>query len=254
MRTAWSPTLTRCLWAALIGAAALPCWGAPPDASAAASLPCTDSSASVARDTHRFLPDENLERLALRLSSGLYADKTIYDRLVRDVAMIRSHHSELKPVSYFAYRDVRVLNVYFKSSDFWRLRTHFYWDWNCLNRFLGATLVFHPDFDYAELTFALLYNPDLVSKAYRALPGVTLTEFPSMLGDSSNLFVTREATGVWHYIFNIAGGDCPSGCTTADMHYFAITPDGRIQTTATWNFEAHAPPPAWATAYFRKYQ
>jgi hypothetical protein len=231
-----------------------PCWGAPPVPPNPSTLPCANSWTRVARDTHVFFPDENLERLALRLSSGLYADKTIYDRLVRDVAMIRERDPELKHVGYRMVHNVRVLLVSFQPLTFWLARAHLYGDWNCLNRFLGADVVFHPESDYAELIFAGLYNPYIVSKAYRALPGVTLTEFESMLGDSSNLFVTREATGVWHYIFNIAGGDCPSGCTTADMHYFAITPDGRIQTTATWNFEAHAPPPAWATAYFRKYQ
>ncbi len=67
-----------------------------------------------------------------------------------------------------------------------------------------------PEFNYAELTFAGLYNPDLVSKAYRALPGVTMTEFASMSGDSSSIFVSRD-DAAWHYVFDIAGGDCMAG-------------------------------------------
>ncbi len=128
----------------LIGLTQFPCWSAPSDASVAASLPCTGSSVSVHATAHRFFPDEKLERLALRLSSGLYADKAMYERLVRDVTMIRGHNPALKPVTYFAHQDVRVLNVYFKSSDFWRLRAHLYWNWNCLNGFLGAQVVLHP--------------------------------------------------------------------------------------------------------------
>jgi hypothetical protein len=143
--------------------------------------------------------------------------------------------------------------VFFKPLYLWLARTHLYGDWNCLNRFLGADVVTHSDFDYAELTFAGLYNPDIVSKAYRALPGTTMTDFSSMLGDSSNIYITREGA-VWHYLFDIAGGDCPSGCTTHEMHYFEVTTDGRVQKTATWNTESHAPPPDWATAYFRKYR
>jgi hypothetical protein len=55
-------------------------------------------------------------------------------------------------------------------------------------------------------------------------------------------------------VFDIAGGDCPSGCTTHEMHYFEVSADGRVQKTATWNTESHASPPDWATAYFRKYR
>jgi len=229
------------------------CWGAPSDASAAASLPCAGSSASVARDAHRFFPDQNLERLALRLSSGLYADQPTYDRLVRDVTMIRGQNPELRTVGYWTAQNVRVLRVTFKPLYFWLARTRLYWDWSCLNHFLGADIVFHPDFDYAELTLAGLYNPFLVSKAYGALPGVTMTEFASMLGDTSTLYVSRE-TAAWHYIFDLAGGDCPSGCTEHDLHYFEISADGRVLTAATWNMNSRESTPGWATAYFRKYQ
>jgi hypothetical protein len=207
----------------------------------------------VARDTHVFFPDESLERLALRLSSGLYADKPIYDRLVRDVKMIRDRDPQLRSVGYRIDHNVRVLRVFFKPLYFWLAGTHLYGDWNCLNRFLGADVVAHSDFDYAELTFAGLYNPDIISKAYRDLPGVTQTEFASMLGDGSSIYVTRE-DAVWHYVFDIAGGDCPSGCTEHEMHYLEVTADGHVHRTATWSTESHAPPPDWATVYFRKYQ
>ena len=243
------------LWIELLCLAALlqhPCWSAPSDLPTPSALPCSDSSTEVAHDTHVFFPDENLERLALRLSSSLYADKQIYARLVRDVTMIRDGNPKLSAITYIPHSEVRVLNVYLTPTDFERARKSLYLSWNCLNRFLGATIVIHPEFDYAELTFAGLYNPDIVSAAYRALPGVTQTEFGATLGDGSNIYVTREAT-VWHYLFDIAGGDCMAGCTEHDMHYFAITPDGRAPKAAVWNSKSHAPPPAWATAYFREY-
>jgi hypothetical protein len=236
-----------------------PGWSAPSDPPNPSTFPCTDFSATVARDTHVFFSDVNLERLALRLSSSLYADQNIYNRLVRDIKMIRARNSELRSITYRVQQDAQVLNVYFKPSNFWLARTRLYGDWNCLNQFLGAQIIFHPEFDYAELTFAGLYNPDLISKAYRALPGVTMTEYSSMLGDSSSIYITRDdavarAADVWHYVFDIAGGDCPAGCTEHDLHYFEVTADGRIQRTATWNSKSQAPPPDWATAYFRKYR
>ncbi len=255
MSTSSKRMLTPLLWTGLIGVAALlrdPCWSAPSDPPNPSALPCTENSTRVGRDTHVFFPDENLERLALRLSPGLYADRPIYDRLVRDVTLIRDRVPKLKSVAYRFDHNVRVLRVSFKPLYFWLARSSLYGDWNCLNRFLGADVVTHSDFDYAELTFAGLYNPDLVAKAYRALPGVTMTEFDAALGDGSNIYVTRrEAT--WHYLFDIAGGDCPSGCTEHDMHYFEVPADGSITMAAIWNSNSHAPPPDWATAYFRRY-
>jgi hypothetical protein len=173
--------------------------------------------------------------------------------LIRDVTLIRGRTPELKSVRYFARQDARVLNVFFNTFDLLRVRAHLYRDWNCLNAFLGAQVVVRPELHFVQLSFAGLYNPDLVSKAYRALPGVTLTESGGMLGGGSSIFVTRE-DAVWHSLFDIAGGDCPSGCTTHEMHYFEVTADGRVQTTATWNADSHEPTPDWATAYFRKYQ
>jgi hypothetical protein len=99
----------------------------------------------VSPDTHVFFPDENLERLALRLSSGLYADKATYDRLVRDVTLIRERNPALKSIGYRIDHDVRVLRVSFQPLTFWLARLSLYGHWNCLNRFLGADIVFHPN-------------------------------------------------------------------------------------------------------------
>jgi hypothetical protein len=255
MTSSMSRTALACRWIGwlcLASGIGHPCWSAPAGAPIPSIELCANSSESIARDSHAFFPDENLERLALRLSSTLYADRATYDRLVRDVSLIRARAPALKSITYIASKDVRVLNVYFNASAFWRARAHLYRDWNCLNGFLGAEVVFHPEFDYAELTFAGLYNPDIIAEAYRLLPGVKMTEFSGLIGDSSNIFVSREPSA-WHYVFDRAGGDCPSGCTEHELHYFALTPEGRVQTTATWTAQASEPPPDWATTYFRQY-
>ena len=229
------------------------CWAKESNLVEQSSLPCTENFRRVAPDTHVFLSNENLELLALRLSSGLYADRQIYDRLVRDVTTIRARDPKLQSVAYSPRHNVRVLRVFFKTYDFWRVRMSLYRDWNCFNSFLGAEVVDHSEFEYAELSFRGLYNPDIVATWYRDLPGVKLTEFSSILGDSSNIYVSRQGS-VWIYLFTIAGGDCLAGCTTADMHYFEISAEGHVQKSATWNSNSHEPPPDWATAYFRKYQ
>ena len=49
---------------------------------------------------HMFFPNENLEQLALRLSSGLYADPAVYARLLRDTTTIRILNPALTSVPY----------------------------------------------------------------------------------------------------------------------------------------------------------
>jgi len=196
------------------------------------ALPCKPGASDTEPDRHVFFPDDNLEQLALRLSPGLYADPTIYARLVRDIAAIRALNPTLKTVGYRPDRDIRVLRVTFEPTYFWRARLHVYSDWDCPNRFLGAQIAMHPDFNYAELTFKGLYNPQVIENAYRHLPGVIATEFAGLLGDGPNIYVTRtEAT--WHYIFDLAGGDCPAGCTEHELHYFTMTPDAPYRVVAS---------------------
>jgi hypothetical protein len=131
MRTFSNRTTLARIWLGLFCLTALlhhPCWSVPSAPLSPATLPCTDPSTPVTPDTHVAFPDENLERLALRLSPGLYADKTTYDRLVRDVKTIRDRDPKLNSVTYGFCQNVRVLRGSFKPLYFWPARTHLYGD------------------------------------------------------------------------------------------------------------------------------
>jgi hypothetical protein len=237
----------------LVAFLSLPCSSAQAEPSMPSSLPCSADSPAKAPDTHVFFSDENLEQLALRLSTGLYADPAVYTRLVRDIGAIRALNPHLKSVPYRSDRNLRVLRVTFEPTYFWRARLHLYSDWDCINRFLGAQIAMHPEFDYAELTIRGLYNPQIVENAYRHLPGVTATEFASLLGDGPNIYVSRSDEA-WHYVFDLASGDCPAGCTEHELHYFAITPGGLVQITAIWKPQHDESPPEWTPTYYRTYR
>ena len=217
------------------------------------ALPCSSASTGCAPDTHVFFPDENLEQLALRLSSGLYADPAVYARLVRDITAIRASSPTLTSVHYRPDRDVRVLRVTFEPLYFWRARMNLYSDWDCPNRFLGASMTVHSEFHYVELTFSGLYNPQITSQAYRELAGVTATEFAGILGGGSNIYVSRSE-GIWHYVLDLAGGDCPSGCTEHELHYFQTALDGNVQPAGTWMSRKEGSSPEWVNTYFRTYR
>ena len=108
-----------CLTAGLQQASA----SATADLIPAAALPCKPGASATEPDHHVFFPDDNLEQLALRMSPGLYADPTIYARLVRDIATIRALNPTLKAVGYRPHQEIRVLRVTFESTTFWRART-----------------------------------------------------------------------------------------------------------------------------------
>jgi len=238
-----------CLLALILNASE----GSAAQLAAVTALPCSQAPTGAAPDTHAFLPDENLEQLALRLSSGLYADRAVYTRLVRDITAIRTLDPTLTSVHYRPDRNIRVLRVTFEPVYFWRARMNLYSDWDCPNRFLGASMTVHSEFHYIELTFGGLYNPQITSQAYRELPGVTAAEFSGILGDGSNIYVSRSE-GIWHYVLDLAGGDCPSGCTEHELHYFQTALDGNVQPAGTWMPREEGSSPEWVNTYFRTYR
>ncbi len=64
-------------------------------------------------------------------------------------------------------------------------------------------------------------NVGAAAKAYRAIDGVVFAEADTRLGDSSDIEAARSA-GLWHIVFRGAWGDCPSGCTNAELFFFTV--------------------------------
>lgn len=217
---------------------------------------CTEVTRNLPHDSRppRANLNPNLNLLSLRLSKGLYADDRIYDRLARDVAIIRALDRGLESVQYRPRLDPHSVNVFFSPETLTSARKGRYRAWDCLNGVFGAQIE-----DYSKAGFMLLhlpglYNPDKVVELYRRLPGVTRVVVDGVIGDGSNIYVTRNDSA-WIYIFDIAGGDCPSGCLEHQLHYFEITADGTVAQSDAWDSKLHRDaPPEWATDNFRKYR
>ena len=62
---------------------------------------------------------------------------------------------------------------------------------------------------------------DAARRAYAAIDGVAFAEPDARPGDGSDIEAARSA-GLWHVVFRRAWGDCPSGCTNAELFCFAV--------------------------------
>lgn len=229
---------------------AYPTLGAESRGASDSLLSCPDGFKAVPEGAP-FGADENIELLALQLSAGPWADRAIYERLVRDVSAIRRIEKRVKLVTYRARYDARLLNVHLTPDALAQAKQGRYEAWNCLNSHLGAHVTegFQPG--YMEVRFSGPYKVEMPAESYSKLVGVTHAAPGLMIGDGSNIYVTRRGAN-WVYVFDLAGGDCPVGCTTHELYYFHVSAGGRAREIATWK-PSSAEPPGWVKSYFRQY-
>jgi hypothetical protein len=170
--------------------------------------------------------------LALRLSTGIVADQDIYDRVVRDVTAIRTQSPDVAGIAYFPRQDGKSVELEPDAATFAAMQAGQYHAWDCLNQTyvltntaLNAT---KPPFaSTVELTLKGIYDTSAVAAEYGKLTGVKASPGGSGVGDGPTICVTRQAA-TWHYVFDQAGGDCPSGCTEHTFYHFTTTEDGSV--------------------------
>src|SRR3954468_4104087 len=84
--------------------------------------------------------DENLEMLAIRLSHGIVAEDTVYQRLVRDIGAIRRLEPKVRGIRYMPPDDGQTLFVDFDFDEKGMAESQSgqYQAWNCFNRHFGV--------------------------------------------------------------------------------------------------------------------
>jgi len=171
----------------------------------------------------------NLELLALKFSSGVVAEQAVYDRLVRDVALITAREPSVADIDYYAPHDGKQLFLQTDARTLSQMQAGTYRAWSCLNGTYGLV---SSDFSSGVISFATLtlkgiYNLVRVSKDYAALPGVQSASANVGGGDGSTICVVREDS-VWHYVFDRASGDCLAGCTEHEYLHFTVSSAGTV--------------------------
>ena len=196
--------------------------GAP--SACSASVPSPEMIASTPRE------DTNLELLALRLSTGVVAEQSIYERVVRDVTAIREADPAIADISYFPEHDGRALFLGLETPTALIMKSGQYHDWDCLNDAYVVEDIRIDETSFAPsalLTLKGIYQlKDLVGD-YSELPGVTGVSPNLGGGDGPTLCVTREGD-VWQWVFDRASGNCADGCLEHEYTHFSTTADGEV--------------------------
>lgn len=199
-------------------------------AGAAAPL-CPPGLPSAAEIAATPRADQNLELLALHIAGGIVADQATYDRVVRDVGAIRGQDERVAGIQYFPRSDGKSVDLAPDAATYAAMRAGQYRAWDCLNQTYVVTNTLFadakPPFEASVLlTLKGIYDIETVGMQYGALVGVKAYG-AGLGGDGPTICVTRESD-LWHYVFDQAGGDCPSGCTEHTYYHFTTTAAGAV--------------------------
>lgn len=207
--------------------------------------PCEDfvplATAAELAATPRSNPSTEL--LAIELEPGLTARAGIFDRLDADLRAIWGASPAIDGIGYRAPHDGRTLLVGMEAASLDAVAAGTYDAWDCANEAYGLLRV-QPGSSWVLLELEGTYDLDALAAEYAALPGVTYAEPNLRMGGGSSVCVDRDGE-TWHYVFDVAWGDCQSGCTDHEYHHFSTEPDGTVTGGESWYDHGITPPPAW---------
>jgi len=207
--------------------------------------------------------DGNLELLAIRLSPGLTAQESEYERIVRDVAQIRSMEPRLSEVRHRARWDGQSLLLSVDRATYDAVDSGDYHAWDCLNTTLGVLESSHERLEMFDMSLVTLklegtYNIDVVLGLYKALHGVIEADIGIVPAGGRTICVTDE-DGTYQYAFDDGhvedDGEClwPEYCLEHIFDWFSTTPDGTVSKQSSWTLDMLAAPaptwPEWASRY-----
>lgn len=194
--------------------------------------------------------DRELELLAIAKGPpSLVADQVIYDRLVRDVRLIKAERPSLANITFWPpHQDGKRLFVKFPLSVVDQIEKGEYHAWDCLNASYGLERI--ETFkaisrEFVAITLKGLYNMDILASEYAKLPEVISVGTTTLGGDGPTICVSL-GTDTWQYAFDEASGDCPLGCI--DHHYwlFSTSAAGTAMFEGDWTPTMGEPPAAVA--------
>ncbi len=204
------------------------------------------SRAEIAQTPRQF-PD--LERLAIKMGATFTANPAIYARVVTDVTRIRSSHPQLN-YPYFGENDGKSIYLSVDAPTFERMKSGSYREWSCLNDLYRLVRADYRDYvveRYVFLEFNGIYNAGLLAQEYSRLPGVKGAGTNARIGGGPDICGTIEGAE-YHYVFDLAGGDCPAGCINHRYFYFVSSPSEAPRFVGEWLPQTGSPPD-WMKRY-----
>jgi hypothetical protein len=182
--------------------------------------------------------DFNLELMAIRYrdTESVVADQVTYDRLVRDMAVMRAEESELEDITYMGERGpgTSVLNLTLDSEASALAQAGDYHAWDCLNEGYGPasmdSVLLSPGTLLVDITFAGRYSMDEIALQYGALPGMVGAgaHYPTRppQGFPTDICLSKNGP-TWSYVFVEQYAD-ESNPEDLVVYYFMVDADGNV--------------------------
>lgn len=167
--------------------------------------------------------DAEAELLALELGGGLLATDDDYERIRRDLSLIRVAQPQVTQVR---------ATLVFEPSELLVEVDNPFDAFDELNRFYQAEVRMDAilnDLGFVLVVFPGRLNIPLIAREYAALPGVRSAEANGFAGESTQVMVQPENSDAWRYVFIQGLGDCPSGCLCDIRWSFTVNAVGGVR-------------------------
>lgn len=172
--------------------------------------------------------DEEAEILALTMTTALVADEDDYQRIHRDLALIRAFQPQVEDlIEDGRWASTGLLVKVYKDVPAWFFQA--------LNTYYGASIESKRTTSSGtryKLAFPWLPNIPLLASEYEALSEVDYAEPNHYIGTDLGIEIQIAGDGTtWIYDFTAGFGDCPSGCICYIYWTFEVEEDGTVTQT-----------------------
>lgn len=195
--------------------------------------------------------NEEAELIALCLSGELAAPDYYYNRVLKNLAAVRSQFGPwIEPVSRIKFTSPwtpsRVV-IGFDAETFNLVKNGEYHAWDELNtqyHVVEINITSLRAINVAILNFENRLHPRRLAELYAYLPGVRYAEHSSILGGSYNIYPRQTPRGIT-YLFRDGWGDCWSGCIYNEYWYFVVEGSSGVFLIGHWAPHLNPEEPEW---------
>jgi hypothetical protein len=156
------------------------------------------------------------ELLALEISGALLPPPELYEQVYYDLTAIRQAYPDMNEIHHLSRWVLGELIVGFTEEAWEEIQNGEYHGFDELNSEYGPLEMKALFSTYMLLEFEERYNPEYLAPLYAAAEGVTSARPNSLGGEGSDIEASMP-----DYTFNLAWGDCLSGCIF--HHYWEFT-------------------------------
>lgn len=210
---------------------------------------CGDFQGMATPDEIAQTPRENAEAelLVLEATGAFIAPQEVYDRVISDLAAIRTNYLAVANIKAMPKWSPNSLVIGFDSEGIPAVREKTYTGWDCPNGLYGMTQIDDGMLSFigaVVLSFKGRFNMPALASEYTSLPNVLYAEPNYFVGDGNDICLSVDDQ-TYSYVFDAGFGDCPSGCISHVFHVFTTDYSGHITELGTWERIYGNSPPSW---------